>query len=277
MSATASARFAAALMLAACTSGAAFAQSDSIEVYSAGSLRNVVAELTRQMTVDYGIEVKTTFGGSGLLRQRIEQGEKPDLFLSADLGSPQTLTSAGRTVVPTIAIAGNRMCVVSRRSAHVTATNLIERMLKPEVRLKTSKPVADPSGDYAWAIFDRIDAIQPGKGKILKEKAERLMDVKATPVTAEQSATAALFATGQIDLSITYCSGTASLERELPEVTSLEVPAALDPHPVNGMAVLSNKPEALRVALFLLSQKGQSIIAEAGLVPIQDTGGAARK
>lgn len=268
-------RLASTLMLVAYTAGAALAQSQSIEVYSAGSLRNVVVELAKQMTADYGIEVKPTFSGSGLLRERIEHGEKPDLFLSADLGSPRTLTSAGLTMVPTIAFAKNRMCIVSRRAAHVTASNLIEQMLKPAVRVKTSKPVADPSGDYAWAIFDRIDALQPGKGKILKEKAERLMDVKA--LNPDQSAAAALFSTGQIDLSITYCSGTASLERELPEITSLEVPAALDPHPVYGLAVLSSKPEALRVALFLLSEKGQSIIAGAALVPILDTDGAAPK
>jgi ABC-type molybdate transport system substrate-binding protein len=277
MSPTLLARLASTLMLVAYTAGAALAQSQSIEVYSAGSLRNVVAELAKQMTAGYGIEVKPTFSGSGLLRERIEHGEKPDLFLSADLGSPRTLTSAGLTMVPTIAFAKNRMCIVSRRAAHVTASNLIEQMLKPAVRVKTSKPVADPSGDYAWAIFDRIDALQPGKGKILKEKAERLMDVKATSVNPDQSAAAALFSTGQIDLSITYCSGTASLERELPDITSLEVPAALDPHPVYGLAVLSSKPEALRVALFLLSEKGQSIIAGAALVPILDTDGAAPK
>ncbi len=54
----------------------------------------------------------------------------------------------------------------------------------------------------------------------------------------------------------TYCSGTAALEKELPELTSLVVPPNLDPHPLYGVAVLSTKPEALRVALFLLSEKG---------------------
>jgi hypothetical protein len=34
--------------------------------------------------------------------------------------------------------------------------------------------------------------------------------------------------------------------------------------------VLSAKPLALRVALFLLSEKGQAIIASQGLVPVLD-------
>ncbi len=252
----------------------AAARGETVEIYSAGSLRNVVVELGKAVSAEYGIELKPSFGGSGLMRERIEQGEKPDLFLSADVGSPQKLAAAGRTVVPSVAFARNRMCIVSPRSAHITAANLIERLLKPELRIKTSKPIADPAGDYAWAIFDHIDALHPGKGKLLKEKAQRLMEAKATPANPDQSPAAALFATGQIDLTITYCSGAPSLERELPELTSFEVPAALDPHPLDGLALLSSKPEAMRVALFLLSERGQAIIARAGLVPMLGPGSA---
>jgi len=60
----------------------------------------------------------------------------------------------------------------------------------------------------------------------------------------------------------------AALEKDAPELASLPVPARLDPHPVYGLAVLSTDPAALRLALFLLSEKGQAIIEHAGLVPI---------
>src|SRR4029079_11478726 len=126
---------------------------------SAGSLRGIVADLAREASA-FNVEIKATFGGSGSLRERIEKGEKPDLFMSADVGSPQKLESQGRTVVPAIAFARNRMCIVSRKSAGVTASNLIDRMLAADVRVKTSTPVADPSGDYAWAIFDRIETLR---------------------------------------------------------------------------------------------------------------------
>ena len=125
-----------------------------------------------------------TFGGSGALRERIEKGEKPDLFLSADLGSPQKLAAQGRTVVPVAAFARNRMCIVSRRSAGVTAANLVDRLLATETRVKTSTPIADPSGDYAWAIFDRIDALKPGAGALLKAKAQAAMNCGRHPAIA---------------------------------------------------------------------------------------------
>ena len=259
---------AAALLLIASASATPFAQVQTVEIYSAGSLRGVVSEVTQEAASAFGLQVKASFGGSGSLRERIEKGEKPDLFLSADVGSPRKLQAEGRTVVPVIAFARNRMCIVSRRSAEVNPTNLIDRLLAKDVRVKTSTPIADPSGDYAWAIFDRIDAMRPGSGAILKEKAQALMDVKATPATPTQSAAAALFASHQIDLSITYCSGFPALQKEVPELTSFPVPPRLDPHPLYGLAVLSARPEVLRLALFLVSEQGQAIIAKEGLVPV---------
>jgi ABC-type molybdate transport system substrate-binding protein len=250
---------------------------DTVDIFSAGSLRAVWNEVAKEAAPAMGIEVKSNFGGSGLMRERIEKGEAPDLFTSADLGSPRKLESQGRTVVPVVAFARNRMCIVSRRAAAVTATNLIDRMLAKDVRLKTSAPVADPGGDYAWAIFDRIEALRPGSGAILKEKAQASMSLSAAPATPNQSPYAALFESRQVDMAITYCSGTANLEKEAADLTSLPVPPQLDPHPVYGLAVLSGKPAALRLALFLLSEKGQAIIARAGLVPIAELPGEASR
>ena len=261
------------LALGAITSGVARAQ--SVAIFAAGSLRGVVGGLSQEAGAAFNITVTPTFGGSGALRERIEKGEQPDLFLSADVGSPLKLAAQGRTVVPVAAFARNRMCIISRRAAGVTAANLVRRLLAPEVRVKTSTPIADPSGDYAWAIFDRIDALKPGSGAILKAKAQATMSAVAPPQSPTQSAAAALFAAHQIDMSITYCSGSAALEKELPDLVSLEVPPQLDPHPLYGMAVLSSKPEVLRLALYLLSGKGQAIVAAAGLVPVVDVPPAA--
>ena len=249
---------------------------DTVEIFSAGSLRGVVNDLATEIAPALNIEVKATFGGSGLLRERIEKGEKPDLFMSADLGSPRKLEAQGRTVVPAVAIARNRMCIVSRRAAGVTAENLIDRLLTKGVRVKTSTPIADPAGDYAWAIFARIEALRPGSGAVLKEKAQALMDVKAKTTSPGQHPYAALFESGQVDMAITYCSGIAAMQKDAPDLTSLPVPPQLDPHPVDGLAVLSEKPAAMRLALFLLSEKGQAIVAREGLLPVSDTAPAAQ-
>ena len=243
---------------------------ETVEIFAAGSLRGVVDELAKEVGPALDIEVKASFGGSGLMRERIEKGESPDLFLSADVGSPRKLEAEGRTIVPAIAFARNRMCIVSRGSEGVTPGNLVDRLLAKGVRLKTSTPIADPAGDYAWAIFDHIDALRPGAGARLKNKAQDSMSLTATATVPGQSAAAALFLSNQVDLSITYCSAAPNLAKEVPALNSFAVPDPLDPRPLYGAAVLSNKPQALRLALYLLSDKGQAIIAKQGLVPLAE-------
>jgi molybdate transport system substrate-binding protein len=258
------------LSLLAFVAASPAAQPQPVQVFAAGSLRGVVTDLAAEAGPALGVEVQPSFGGSGAMRERIEKGESADLLLSADLASPRKLEARGRTAVPVIAFARNRMCIVSRRSAGVTAANLIDHMLADGVRLKTSTPIVDPSGDYAWSIFSKIEAVRPGSKEILERKAQASMNLVAKPATPTQSAAAALFASNAIDMSITYCSGSRALEKELSDLTSLLVPPALDPHPVYGVAVLSARPAALRLALFLLSEKGQAIIAKAGLVPLTE-------
>ena len=253
---------AAALLLA----GAANAQ--TVQVFAAGSLRGVVGDLAKQAGPALGVEVKGEFGGSGSMRERIEKGETPDLLLSADLASPQKLAAAGRTVIPAISFAKNRECVVSKTALGVTPANLAAKLLDPKVRIKTSQPVADPSGDYTWAIFDKIGASRPGAAKTLKAKGEASWTLTAPPTSSGQSALAALFANDRIDLTIVYCS--AAVDKEVPGLSSFPIPAALDPHPVYGAAVLNNRPETLRLALYLLSEQGQAIVAKNGLVPLTD-------
>jgi molybdate transport system substrate-binding protein len=265
------ARLLTALSLLAFAGATAAAKPEPVQIFAAGSLRGVVIQLAAEAGPALGVTIQPSFGGSGSMRERIEKGEPADLLMSADLGSPRKLEAQDRTTVPVIAFARNRMCVVSQRSAGLTAANLIERLLANDARLKTSTPIVDPSGDYAWSIFRKVDALRPGAQAILERKARASMNLVAKPATPEQSAAAALFASHAIDLSITYCSGATALVKELPDLTSLPVPPELDPHPVYGVAVLSAKPAVMRLALFLLSEKGQAIIAKQGLVPVMDS------
>src|SRR5665213_36364 len=229
---------------------AAHAQTTTVHVFAAGSLRGVINDLAKQAGPALGIQIKGEFGGSGSLRERIEKGEKPDLLMSADMGSPVKLQEEGRTVVPVIAFAKNRECLVSRTALGVTPANLAGKLLDPKVRIKTSQPIADPSGDYTWAIFDKIDATHPGGGKILKAKGQASWTLTAPPTKPGQSALAALFAGDKIDATIVYCS--AGIDKEVPGLSSFPIPPALDPHPQDGVAVLTNRPEVMRLVLYLL-------------------------
>jgi ABC-type molybdate transport system substrate-binding protein len=46
--------------------------------------------------------------------------------------------------------------------------------LRSDVRVGTSTPVADPSGDYAFALFRRAEELAPGARAKLESKALQL-------------------------------------------------------------------------------------------------------
>jgi molybdate transport system substrate-binding protein len=242
------------------------ARAETVEVYAAGSLRGALAALSPKASA-MGIDLKPVFGGSGELRQRIEHGAKPDLYLSADMASPQALATEGRALQPPVAFARNRLCLVARRSLGITPADLVPRLLAGDIRIRTSKPIADPSGDYAFAMFDRMNAARPGAGKMLRANAEAQMDL-SLPTGAGQNTTAALFKAQLIDVAVTYCSATGDLTKNAPDLVAIPVPMAFDPQPVFGMVLLSPNAAAKRLALLLVSDAGQDTIAASGLIPI---------
>ena len=55
-----------------------------------------------------------------------------------------------------------------------------------DLKLGTSTPRADPSGDYAWEVFRKADAIRPGAFATLSHKALQLTGAPSS-VTAPSS------------------------------------------------------------------------------------------
>lgn len=69
--------------------------SHALRIYAAGSLsRALPAVLTRYEALS-GISSEVVYGPAGLLASRILEGDRPDLFLSADMKSPEHLKRCG--------------------------------------------------------------------------------------------------------------------------------------------------------------------------------------
>ncbi len=240
---------------------------DPIRIFAAGSLGAVLPELIAASGLPDGAVAPPVFGPAGVLRQRLVGGEAADLFASADFDQPRAVAKAtGALVVP---FARNRMCVVAPERLGLTASNLLDRMLSPDLRLATSTPGADPGGDYALAVFARAETLHPGAQAALRQKSLLLLGGPGsmTPRPGHSPA-AEIFLGDHADALLYYCSGTAATAREVPGLISLPVPDALEVGPVYGLAILSPRPEAARLALFMLSERGQDILARGGLLPV---------
>jgi len=140
-------------------------------------------------------------------------------------------------------------------------------MLDPAVRLGTSTPKADPAGDYAWVMFERIEQRgRPGAFATLSGKALQLTGgPNSPPPPADRNVYGAVMAAGQADIFITYCTGTVVAVREVPTLRSVDIPADVTVGASYGVALLSGaSAEAGRFVTFLLSPAGQAVLMRHG-------------
>lgn len=257
------------LLLACCTANSAQTTGprQPLRIYAAGSLASSFNALLTAFGTPPGTGASPTYGPAGALRERLERGEAADLFASADMTQPYRLAKEGRGG-PVVLFARNRMCAIGRRSLGLTSDNLLSRLLDPSVKLATSTPGTDPGGDYAWAIFKRADQVHPGAQAVLEGKAQQLLGRPgAAPLIAGHGAEG-VFLSGRADVLIGYCSGAGAIEHAVPDLVAVPFPRPLDVSVPNGLIVLSDSPAAMRFALFILSDAGQAILAQHGLIPV---------
>jgi molybdate transport system substrate-binding protein len=240
-----------------------------VRLYAAGSLRSVMLELGAAFETAEGIKLAPVFGASGLLRERIEQGEPVDVFASADMDHPQRLAAAGRSL-KAVPFAYNRLCALVSPRIEVTSATLLDRILDPAVKLGMSTPVADPSGDYAVQLFERAERMRAGAYAALMLKARRLTGgPDSPPPPKERSVYAALVSSGEADVFLTYCTNTLQAQREIPALRVVRVPEKLAVSATYGLTVMRNaRLHTARFAEFVLSRQGQEILARHGFTPV---------
>ena len=239
-----------------------------VKVLAAGSLTGALNAVIKLYEEKTGQRVQAEYGPAGLLRERIEGGEYPDIFASANMAHPQALADRGLATQPVV-MARNRLCARALPGFGLTIHNVLPRLLDPKVGLGTSTPKADPGGDYAWELFARAEKVQPGAQAILEKKAQQLVGGKNNPpVPAGKDGMAYAFEQHKIDISLGYCSSRQTTSD--PKLTSVELPPEIAVHADYGMSVLSNREAALRFALFVMSPEAQRVIGMYGFTPVAD-------
>ncbi len=254
--------------LAACSSmnsGAAPADTDPVRVYAAGSLREALTTIARDHEARTGQKVTLTFGASGLLRERIEQGADAQVFASADTDHPQRLAAAGGWQAPVV-FARNQLCALTSDRVDAAPDTLLATMLRPDVRVGTSTPRADPSGDYAWALFRRADEVRPGAYATLDAKALKLTGSATSPQAPPGRGTYAwLMDEGRADVFLTYCTNAVAAQKEVPRLKVVPLPPNLQVGAAYGLTVRQGAPAAAtRFAQSLRESPAQDVLQSLG-------------
>ena len=241
------------------------AAADTIALYAAGSLRRALTEIAKGFEDSSGLKVEGTFGPSGLLRDQIVGGAKADVFASANMEHPAALVDAGKAH-PVTMFARNTLCALVRPGLSVTPDHLLEHMLDPQIKLGTSTPKADPSGDYAFAVFAKADKLSPGANEILSRKALQLTGNTTLPSLARgRSIYGELVAAGKADIFLTYRTNALVAQKENPGQSIVQLPPALSIGAEYGLTTLKGaSANAARLAAFILSPNGQHTLMKYG-------------
>lgn len=258
------AAFVALAMLA--TTGAAAAE--TISLYAANSLKDVLTDVAKAYEAKSGQKVAMKFGPSGPLKKEIADGGKADIFASANMEHPEELFTDG-TGGPVVRFARNKMCALVKPGLAVTTDTLLAQMLDAKAKLGTSTPRLDPSGDYAVQVFTKAEALRPGAQDQLEKKALKLTggSNSAAP-PAGRVAYGWHVAEGRADIFLTYCTNALAARRQYPDQQMVELPEALSVGADYGLTVINGAPAAAQdFAEFILSADGQKILAGYGFAP----------
>lgn len=237
----------------------------TLNVLAAGSLKPAFVPLLARFSEETGIHVEAGFGPAGLLRERIEAGAPCSLFASANTAHPQALLTAGRARAART-FAANRLNLTARRTRQTETDDWLTLLANPALRLGTSTPGCDPSGDYTWQLFDNIERERPGLGEALKQRAQKLVGGRETlTVPVGEIASAWLIREGQADLFIGYRHYAKALG-EQDDLRTVEIPAEWNIRCEYQMALLDDAQGTRKLAQFILGEQGQGFLREAGFL-----------
>jgi len=236
-----------------------------VQLYAAGSLKAALTDVSKAYETSTGNPVEGKYGPSGLLKNEISGGAKADVFASANMEHPQALHDQKRSG-PVVRFARNKLCALVRAGLAVDSRNLLERMLDKDVMVGTSTPKADPSGDYAFEVFRKAEAIKPGAQTELEKKALQLTGgTSSVPAPQGRAIYGWHVSEGHADIFLTYCTNALVAQKENPDQQIVSLPDSLAVGADYGLTVMDEAPSAAhRFADFIVSPEGQKILEKYG-------------
>jgi molybdate transport system substrate-binding protein len=163
-----------AVTLFAGAAGAAAADdSQTVLVFGAASLTNVLDDLSQAFTAKTKVPVKASYAASSVLAKQIEAGAPADVFFSADLEWVDYLEQR-KLLKPGSRhdVVGNRLVLIAPADSTVTVRIAqgvdFGPALGPEGKLATGDPDSVPVGKYAKASLEKLGAWDKVSGRIVR-------------------------------------------------------------------------------------------------------------
>ncbi len=167
---------------------------------------------------------------------------------------------------PAMPFVHNRLCALVKPGLKVDSENLLARMLDPKVKLGTTTPKADPSGDYAFEMFRKAETIKPGAQAVLENKTLQLTGAAGS---AAPPAGCTVYgwhvAEGRADIFLTYCTNALLARQENSGQQMVALPCDLAVGADYGLTLINGaSPAARAFAQFIMFPDGQKIFLRYG-------------
>lgn len=200
-----------------------------VQIASAGSAQAVIRQIAEAFCTAHDCRFALRHGPAGLLAQQILDGVPTDIYISASSSGPERLRQAGLFGAHRV-IARNRMVLVARPGLSFADDDPLSWLAVPGLKLATSTPGADPSGDYAAAFLRALMRDKPVLGQDVASRTAALFGASLPdPSNPSPSPAARIVRDGRADLLVVYETSAQRIVRELPGARAIPLPDTLSP------------------------------------------------
>jgi molybdate transport system substrate-binding protein len=234
----------------------------NVVVFAAGSLANAFSEIGARYEAEYpGARVHCTFASADHLRQRLLNGERADVFASANYEELERARADGLLTGPIEVFAHNRLQVIVALDRSQRIESLAD-LARPGIRLAAEHTGAPLSG-YTRALLARAQS-DPAYGHDFKAKVAGNVAVEVATVRE----LVARVADGAADAGIVYVTDVTPNVRNRVSIVNVpddvNVTADYAIGSVGAKARSGNPVDGPSFVSLVISPTGQSILERWG-------------
>lgn len=152
------------------TAAATPAQSTTLTVFAAASLKNALDDISAAYIAKSGIKIVASYAASSTLAKQIEQGAPADIFISADTDwmdyaiEKKSVDESSR-----INLLGNKIVLIAPKHAQINSVAIARGFdlssLAGGGKIATGDVKAVPIGKYAKAALEKLGSWQAAESK----------------------------------------------------------------------------------------------------------------
>ncbi len=232
--------------------GAGGAGAESISVSAAVSVREAIADIAKDFEAETHDHVDLNFGASGQLAAQIRSGAPVDLFVSAANKEVDDLSKAGVVDDGTRrAVAGNELVLIVPADSKIPLASFEQLKDATVNRLAIGEPRTVPAGQYAMQVLTELKLNDALKSRLIYGS-----NVRQVLNYVEL---------GEVSAGIVYATDAIQAGQKV-KVVATAKPSMHEPVVLPAVVIKSSRNKALagRFLDYLLSDKGQSVLAAHG-------------